>query len=62
MRPRTNPQIARRNFFLEYLPKMFFKKYSLTHPYGELSITDSSFRPRNAKNHTFPTSIIRTPL
>ena len=24
--------------------------------------TDSFFGPRNAKNHTFPTSIIRTPL
>ena len=30
--------------------------------YGHLSITDSSFGPRNAKNHTFPTSIIQTPL
>ena len=37
-------------------------KNSLTCPYGHLSITDSSFGPRNAKNHTFPTSIIRTPL
>ena len=43
--------------------------YSLTSPYGHLdnkdghpSITDSSFGPRNAKYHTFPTSIIRTPL
>ena len=35
---------------------------SLTSPYGHLSITGSSFGPRNAKNHTFPTSIIRTPL
>ena len=26
------------------------------------SIMDSSFGPRNAKNHTFPTSIIWTPL
>ena len=34
--------------------------YSLTSPYGHLSITDSSFGPRNAKNHTFPASIIRT--
>ena len=42
-------------------------EYSLTSPYrhlynGHLSITDSSFAPRKAKNHTFPTSIIRTPL
>ena len=36
--------------------------YSLTSPYGHLSIMDSSFGPRNAKNHTLPTSIIRTPL
>ena len=36
--------------------------YSLTSPYGHLSITDSSFGPRNVKNHTFPTSIIRTPV
>ena len=28
---------------------------SLTSPYGHLSIMDSSFGPRNAKNHTFPT-------
>ena len=27
--------------------------YSLTSPYGHLSIMDSSFDPRNAKNHTF---------
>ena len=26
--------------------------YSLTSPYGHLSITNSSFDPRNAKNHT----------
>ena len=26
--------------------------YSLTSSYGHLSITDSSFDPRNAKNHT----------
>ena len=32
--------------------------YSLTSPYGHLSITDSSFGPRNAKNHTFHTSIL----
>ena len=37
-------------------------KYSLTSPYGHLSITDSLFGPRNAKNHTLPTSIIQTPL
>lgn len=30
--------------------------------YGHLFITDCSFVPRNAKNHTFPTSIIRTHL
>ena len=36
--------------------------YSLTSPYGHLFITDCSFVPRNAKNHTFPTSIIQTPL
>ena len=30
--------------------------------YGHLSITDSSFGPRNDKNHTIPTSIIWTPL
>ena len=29
--------------------------YSLTSHYGHLSITDSSFGLRNAKNHTFPT-------
>ena len=34
--------------------------YSLSSPYGHLSITDSLFGPRNVKNHTFPTSIIRT--
>ena len=34
----------------------------LTSSYRHLSIMDSSFGPRNAKNHTFPTSIIRTPL
>ena len=28
--------------------------YSLTSPYGHLSIMDSSFDPRNARNHTFP--------
>ena len=33
--------------------------YSLTSPYGHLYDTDSLFGPRNAKNHTFPTSIIR---
>ena len=37
-------------------------EYSLTSPYRHLSITDSSFAARKAKNHTFPTSIIRTPL
>ena len=36
------------------------KLYSLTSPYRHLSITDSSFGPRNVKHHTFPTSIIRT--
>ena len=36
--------------------------YSLTSPDGHLSITDSSFGPKNAKNHTFPTSIMWTPL
>ena len=35
--------------------------YSLTSPYGHLSITDSSFAPRNTKNHTFSdTSVKRT--
>ena len=34
--------------------------YSVTSPYGHLSITDSSFGLRNAKNHTFPTSKIWT--
>ena len=28
-----------------------WSKYSLTSPYGHLSITDSSFGPRNAKNY-----------
>ena len=36
--------------------------YSLTSPYGHLSFMDSLFGPRNAKSHTFATSIIRTPL
>ena len=37
-------------------------KLQLTSPYGHLSITDSSFGHRNAKNQTFSTSIIWTPL
>ena len=32
--------------------------YSLSPPYRHLSITATSFGPRNAKNHTFPTSIV----
>ena len=42
--------------------KDWSRLYSLTSPYGHLCITDSSFGPRNAKNHTFPTSVIQTPL
>ena len=30
------------------------KSYSLTSPYAHLPITDTSFGPRNAKNHTSP--------
>ena len=33
---------------------VFVLKYCLTSPYGHLSITDSSFTARNAKNHTIP--------
>ena len=45
-------------FFKFYISSSSF--YSLMFPLGHLSITDSLFRPRNAQNHTFPTSIIRT--
>ena len=31
--------------------------YSLTSPYGHLSITGSSLGPRNTKNRKLPTSI-----
>ena len=38
------------------------EKCSQTSRYGHLFVTDSSIGPRNAKNQTFPTSIIGTPL
>ena len=36
--------------------------HSLISPYGHLCITNSSFGPRNTKNHTFPTSITDTSI
>ena len=39
-------------FVLHQKKNIMLILYSLTSPYGHLSITDSSFDPRNAKNHT----------
>ena len=58
--PASNPLPLYISPFLTKKVPLFV--YSLTSPYGHLSIKDSSFGFRNAKNHTFPTTIIRTPL
>ena len=55
-----NVVVDTREGFPDY--KNFIFIYCQTSPYGHLYNTDSSFCPRNAKNHTFPTSIIRPPL
>ena len=47
-------------FFITSDIKTILSVYSLTSPYGHLYNTDKMFGPRNAKSHTFPTSIIRT--
>ena len=52
--------LEKKGLMIIYICKRFV--YSLTSPYGHLSITDSSYSPRNAKNHTFPTFIIQTPM
>ena len=59
--------VERLNLAFQRTEGLAGKYYSLTSLrtpllYGRLSNTDSSFGPRNDKNHTFPTSIIRTPV
>ena len=39
---------------------LYIVTYSLTSPYRHLSIMDSSFGLRNAKNHTFPSYLCKT--
>ena len=55
----TDTSLLRTIRLVPEMPKFI---HSLPLYYGHLSITDSSFGPRNAKNHTLPTSILRTPL
>ena len=57
-----NQQINIRCKFVDELFWIVCCVHSLTSPYGHVSAMDSSYGPRDVKKHTFPTSLIWTPL